>query len=45
MRFEVMEALQTIHELIKLAMLSYKYLLQIVLLLKSYVCLATLDKN
>ena len=45
MRSEVMEALRIIHELIKLTMLSYKYVLQIVLLLKSYVCLAALHKN
>jgi len=37
-----MEALSTIHELINLTMISYKYLLQIVLLLKSHVCFATL---
>ena len=40
-----MEALRTIHELIKLIMLAYKYLLQIVLLLKSHVCFATLLKT
>ena len=44
-RSEVIEALRTIYELIKLTMLSYKYALQIVLFLKSYVCLATFHKN
>ena len=39
-RSEVRETLKTIHELIKLTMLSYKYLLQVVLLLKSHVCFA-----
>jgi len=44
-RSEVREALRTIHELIKLTMLSYKYVLQVVLLLKSHVCFATLHKH
>ena len=44
-RSEVRETLRTIHELIKLTMLSYKYLLQVVLLLKSYVCFATLHNK
>jgi Ni,Fe-hydrogenase I cytochrome b subunit len=42
-RSEVRETLRTIHELIKLTMLSYKYLLQVVLLLKSHVCFAKND--
>ena len=37
-RSEDMETLRTIYELIKLTMLSYKYLWQIVLLLTFYVC-------
>jgi hypothetical protein len=44
-RSEDMEALRTIYELIKLTMLSYKYLLQIVLLLTFMFVLGTLYKH
>ena len=44
-RSEDMEALRTIYELIKLTMLSCKYLLQIVLLLTFMFVLGTLYKH